>query len=409
MSFFSYKARDSSGQLKQGQIEADNAGAVADDLIRRSLTPVSIEPVEQESEGLSNLSGDLSEHFNKPGRAELILFSRQMHALTKAGVPLITGMKRIAESTVHPKMREVIEEMVDELESGRELATAMAAHPKIFSSLYIGMIRIGEQSGRVDESFYRMFEFLERDEATLKNIKSAVRYPTFVLVAIAIAVAIIMTFVIPQFSAIYASFNLELPLPTRIIIATANFFAEYWVFVFGSILAAIFGFRHYINTENGRLWWDELRLKFPVIGDIVLRGTLARFAGAFAMTYRSGMQILEGMKIVAQAVDNAYIQGKIQEMREGIARGENLSNVTIQAKVFTPLVIQMIVVGEETGNLEEMLQEVTEFYEREVDYDVKRLSSLIEPLLTVAIGGLVLVLALGVFLPMWDLVQAARQ
>jgi MSHA biogenesis protein MshG len=409
MSFFNYKARNSSGQLKEGQIEALNENAVADDLVKRSLTPISIEAVEQASEGLGGLSGDLAEHFNQPGRAELILFSRQMHALTKAGVPIITGLKRIAESTAHPKMRAIIEDITDELESGRELAVAMSAYPKVFSTLYIGMIRIGEQSGRLDESFYRMFEFLERDEATLKNIKSAIRYPSFVLVAIAVAVAIIMTFVIPQFASIYESFNLELPLPTRIIIATANFFAEYWVFVFSGILAAIFGFRHYINTPDGRFWWDKTKLKFPVIGSIILRGTLARFAGAFAMTYRSGMQILEGMKIVSQAVDNAYIQDKIQDMREGIARGENLSNVTIQARVFTPLVVQMIVIGEETGNLEDMLQEVTEYYEREVDYDVKRLSSLIEPLLTVAIGGLVLVLALGVFLPMWDLVQAAQQ
>jgi MSHA biogenesis protein MshG len=408
VSFFSYTARDASGQLKQGQIEAENAAAVADDLTRRSLTPITIESMGQDSVESGAMTGDLTEYFKKPGRAELILFSRQMHALTKAGVPIITGMKRIADSTSHEKMREIIEEMVDELESGRELATAMSSYPEVFSTLYIGMIRIGEQSGRLDESFYRMFEFLERDENTLRNIKSAIRYPTLVMVAIAIAVAIIMIFVIPQFASIYESFNLVLPLPTRIIIGTAEFFAEYWMFLLVGLLATFFGFRHYINTPDGRLKWDKQKLKFPVIGSIVLRGTLARFASAFAMTYRSGMQILEGMKIVSQAVDNAYIQTKIQEMREGIARGENLSNVTIQARVFTPLVIQMIVIGEETGNLEDMLQEVTDFYEREVDYDVKRLSSLIEPLLTVAIGVLVLVLALGVFLPMWDLVQAAK-
>jgi MSHA biogenesis protein MshG len=408
MSFFSYKARDSSGQLKQGQIEAENAAAVADDLTRRSLTPITIESMGQDSEESGAMTGDLTEYFKKPGRAELVLFSRQMHALTKAGVPIIAGMKRIADSTSHEKMREIIEEMVDELESGRELATAMSSYPEVFSTLYVGMIRIGEQSGRLDESFYRMFEFLERDENTVRNIKSAVRYPTFVLIAIAIAVAIIMIKVIPPFARIYDEFNLVLPLPTQIIIATANFFADFWVLIFGVIIFSALGFRHYINTEKGKLWWDKKKINFPIIGSIILRGTLARFAGAFAMTYRSGMQILEGMKIVSQAVDNAYIQQKIQGMREGIARGENLSNVSIQAKVFTPLVIQMIVIGEETGNLEDMLQEVTDFYEREVDYDVKRLSSLIEPLLTVAIGGLVLVLALGVFLPMWDLVQAAR-
>jgi MSHA biogenesis protein MshG len=408
MSLFSYKARDANGQLKQGTIEADNSAGVADSLVQRSLTPLKIEQVEDKGDQTDSALDALQQRLNRPGRPELILFSRQMYSLTKAGVPLITGMRRLGESTSNVRFREIIEDIVDQLESGRELASAMARHEEVFGGLYINMIRIGEQSGRVDESFYRMYEFLEKDEATLRNIKSAVRYPTFVIIAIVIAVAIIMTFVIPQFASIYESFKLELPLPTRIIIATSNFFRDYWFIVFGSAAAAAYTFKRYINTSDGRFWWDQKKMRFPIVGDIILRGTLARFTGAFAMTYRSGMPIIQGMNVVSLAVDNAFVQQKIMGMREGVERGESLTNVAIQADVFTTLVIQMIVVGEETGNLEEMLQEVTDFYEREVEYDVQRLSSLIEPILTVAIGALVLVLALGVFLPMWDLVKAAQ-
>ena len=408
MSLFQYKARDAQGQLREGTIEADTAAAVADDLFQRSMTPLSIEP---SSEQLPNQDAldVLNRYFSRPGRDELILFSRQMHSLTKAGIPIISGLNRLAESTSNKQMAEIINDIVDDLESGRELATAMAKYENIFGGLYISMIRIGEQSGRLDESFYKMYEYLERDENTLRNIKSAVRYPSFVLIAIGIAVAIIMTFVIPKFAAIYDSFKIDLPLATKIIIGTANFFSDYWILIFGAAVGGFFTLRHYINTPQGRLWWDEKKMSFPIIGDIVLRGTLSRFAGAFAMTYRSGMPITEGMNVVSLAVDNAWVGQKVQGMREGIERGESLTNVAITSRVFTSLVIQMIVVGEETGKLEDMLQEVTEFYEREVEYDVKRLSSLIEPLLTVAIGGLVLILALGVFLPMWDLVKAAQQ
>ncbi len=257
MSLFSYKARDANGQLKQGTIEAENPAGVADSLVQRSLTPLNIEQIDQQDSKSDSALDALQQKLNRPGRPELILFSRQMYSLTKAGVPLITGMRRLGESTSNDRFKEIIEDIVDQLESGRELASAMASHEEVFGSLYINMIRIGEQSGRVDESFYRMYEFLEKDEATLRNIKSAVRYPTFVIIAIVIAVAIIMTFVIPQFASIYSSFKLELPLPTRIIIATSNFFRDYWFIVFGGAAAAAYAFRRYINTSEGRLWWDQ--------------------------------------------------------------------------------------------------------------------------------------------------------
>ncbi|RMG52467.1 MAG: type II secretion system F family protein [Gammaproteobacteria bacterium] len=404
---FTYQARDAEGRLREGRFEAESEAAVAQYILSRAMTPVRIEQAREETDILAVLMRRLD--LDLPGRDELILFARQMYAITRAGLPLIAGMAQLAESTRHPRLREVIHDIVDDLESGRELSAAMARHEKVFGALFISMVRVGEQSGRLDEAFDRMFHYLTRDQETVRGLKKALRYPTFVLVAIAIAVGIIMTFVIPGFAKLYAGFHLELPLPTRIIIAVATFFNHWWPWMLGGIITAVFVFRRWQRTPEGRLWWDQHKLKIPVIGDIILRGTLARFTGAFAMTFRSGMPILQGLAVTATAVDNAWLEQRIEEMAIAIERGESLSRAIIMSGVFTPLVIQMITVGEDTGQLEDMLEEATVFYEREVAYDVENLSSLIEPLLTVAIGVLVLVLALGVFLPMWDLVEVAKR
>ncbi len=404
---FVWQARDPEGRLREGRMEAETEHAVAEQILARAMTPVRIEQAREQTDVLAQIARRLD--LDLPRRVELMLFARQMYAITRAGLPLIGGMAQLAESTRHPRMREIINDIVDDLESGRELSAAMARHEKVFGTLFISMVRVGEQSGRLDESFDRMFHYLERDQETARGIKKAIRYPSFVLVAIAVAVGIIMTFVIPGFAKLYAGFHLELPLPTRIIIAVAGFFNQWWPWMLAALVGGVYLFRRWVATPQGRLWWDHAKLRLPVMGDIVLRGTLARFTGAFAMTFRSGMPILQGLTVTAGAVDNAWIEQRIEEMREGIERGESLSRVIVRSGVFTPLVIQMISVGEDTGQLEDMLEEATDFYEREVAYDVENLSSLIEPLLTVAIGVLVLILALGVFLPMWDLVEVAKR
>jgi len=407
MAEFIYRARDAEGRLREGRIEADSEAAVAEQIAARAMTPVHIEPAREEQDVLALLKRRLN--LDRPGREELMLFARQMYAITRAGLPLIGGMARLAESTRHERMREIINDMVDDLEAGRELSAAMARHEAVFGLLFISMVRVGEQSGRLEAAFERMFHYLERDQETARGIKKAIRYPTFVVVAIAVAVGIIMTFVIPGFASLYESFKLELPLPTRIIIAVATFFNTWWPAMLGGLLGGLYAFRRWTATPAGRLWWDRAKLRLPVMGSILLRGTLARFTGAFAMVFRSGLPILQGLAVTAATVENAWLREKIEAMHEGIERGDSLSRSIIASGVFTPLVVQMISVGEETGQLEEMLEEATVFYEREVAYDVEHLSSLIEPVLTVAIGVLVLILALGVFLPMWDLVEVARR
>jgi MSHA biogenesis protein MshG len=405
MSSFEYKARGTDGRALNGRIEAPSRDAAAEQLLSNGYIPVEI----TEARG----SADVGEWLNrklglgKPTISELGLFTRQLYALSKAGVPIIRGMNQLASSTRNTRLREAIEEMVDDLEAGRDLAGAMARHTDIFMPLYINLVRVGEESGRLDEAFLRLWEYLEREKKTTNQIKAAMRYPLFVLVAVGIAIFILMAFVIPEFAKVFERFRLELPLPTRAIIALSEFTAAYWWLILGAIGGAVYGFRRYINTDKGRLWWDEMRLRIPVFGSIILRATLARFARAFSMATRSGVPLIQALSVVSRAIGNEYIGKKIVGMREGIERGDSITRTAGQMGIFTPLVMQMLAVGEETGQTDDMLEEVAAFYESEVDYDVGRLAELIQPVMTVAVGIIVFILALGVFLPMWDLTQIA--
>lgn len=405
MATFEYKARSSDGRPLKGQIDAPSTDAAAEQLLGNGYTPVEIHEARQREDLGEQLKRRLG--LGRPSLSELGLFTRQLYALSKAGVPIIRGMNQLASSTRNTMLREAIEAMVEDLESGRDLAGAMARHTDIFMPLYINLVRVGEESGRLDEAFLRLWEYLEREKKTSNQIKAAMRYPAFVILAVGVAIFILMAFVIPEFAKVFEQFRLELPLPTRAIIALSEFTAAYWWAVLGAIGGGIYAFRRYIDTDAGRLWWDERRLRFPVFGSIVLRATLARFSRAFAMATRSGVPLIQALSVVSRAIGNEYLGKKIVGMREGIERGESITRTAANMGVFTPLVMQMLAVGEETGQVDDMLEEVAAFYESEVDYDVGRLAELIQPVLTVAVGIIVFILALGVFLPMWDLTQIA--
>lgn len=404
---FNYKARTSAGGRVEGLMEASSPEAVAGQLLQSGAIPLQIELFEAQPPGLlQTLRRRLG--LDNPGIDDLILFSRQCYTLTRAGVPIIRGFRLLAESYRNPVFAETINEVAADLEAGRELSTAMGRHPKTFSPLFVNMIRVGETSGKLDEAFLHLHDYYERDKETLRQIKTALRYPTFVLIALVIAVTIIMMFVIPKFAAFYMKNGLTLPLPTRIIMAISNFMVDYWYLVFGLAGLGIWGFTRYINTDRGRLWWDERKVKFWIFGNIVMRGTLGRFARTLAMALKAGVPILQSVTVTARAVGNEYLSLKILRMRESIERGESLLRAASKQQVFTSLVLQMVAVGEESGRLDEMLDEIAGFYEREVDYDVKHMNAIIEPLLTVAMAGLVLLLMLGVFLPMWNLVEMVK-
>ena len=403
MPHFRYTGRDESGARVAGAVEAGSLDGAAGVLAERGVTPIEI--TEQPEGSNTDLRQRLG--LDRPQRDDLILFARQVFALTRSGVPIIRGLTQLAESTRNPVLKQTIRDIIDDLEAGRDFSGALARHPRIFSPLFVAMVRVGEASGRLEEAFGRMYEFLEREKETVQKIKTATRYPTFVIIAIAVAIWILMTWIIPVFANVFSRFDAELPLATRGLIAVSGFFADWWPVMLAAVVGGWFGFRQWVKTDSGLYRWDRFKLKFPIIGDILLRATLARFSRAFSMAYRSGVPILDTMNVVAGAVDNRYLSQHVLDMRAGIERGEALSRVAARSGVFTPLVLQMLAVGEETGRIDEMVDEVADFYEREVDYDVRNLSATIEPILIVGIGALVFLLALGVFLPMWDLGSAA--
>ena len=388
--------------MVEGMLDAASIDAVATQLMASGITPVEIRA--QAARGLgvfAALHRLLTDE--QPTLEDLILFARQMYSLMRAGVPINQAMTGIARSSRNRILVDVLREVQADLESGREFSTALGRHPKIFSSLFINTVRIGENSGRLDEALKKLADYLELERDTRARIKSALRYPTFVIVAIMIAVTILNVVVIPQFAKVFVRAGVELPWATRVIIGTSNFFVDYWLLMAAALIAAIFAVRAYVATPTGLYQWDQYKLRLPIIGDILYRATLGRFARSFSMSLSAGVPLLQALGVVARALDNEYIGSRILDMRTGIERGDSLTRSAAATNMFSPLVLQMLGVGEEAGAIDELLAEVAGFYEREVDYDIKNLAQAIEPILIVVIAAMVLVLALGVFLPMWDM------
>jgi MSHA biogenesis protein MshG len=290
-----------------------------------------------------------------------------------------------------------------------ELSGALARHPKYFTEYYVAMVRLGEGTGRLDEAFQRLFTQLEFEKHMKQKIKGALRYPTFVMLAIVVAVAILSLWVIPIFAKVYAGMKVELPFLTRLLLGVSDFAVNYWWAVLAFIVLGMFGFRTWTSTKVGRYRWDKAKLKFPVFGGIIIKATIARFAFTFASATRSGMPLVSAFSIVSRVVENAFYEERILQMRDGVERGDSILRVATTAGIFSPLELQMMAVGEETGNMDEMVEQVAIMYQEEVDYEVGRLSETIEPLLLAAMGILVTILMLGIFLPLWDLSAVSRK
>jgi MSHA biogenesis protein MshG len=412
MPFFAYKGRNARGELMQGVLEGADSSAVADQLFGTGVTPLDITPTTRKATTPANGGGAGETLWERLTRQKVTsidvqLFSRQIYTLLKSGVPIMRGLAGLQESATNKSFARVIQDLRESLDSGRELSTAMRRHTQCFTPFYLAMVRVGEMTGRLEEVFLRLFDHLEFDRDMRERVKTAMRYPTFVIIAMIAAMVVVNVFVIPQFEKVFKSFHTELPLMTRILIATSRFTVEYWPVMLGGAVAAFFGFRAWTRTVSGRLAWDRWKLRFPIAGKIIHKATMARFARSFALSIRSGVPIVQALSVVAQTADNAYLTMRLDQMREGVERGESILRTATNANVFTPIVLQMIAVGEESGSLDDLMDEIAQMYEREVDYELKTLSSQIEPILITFLGAMVLVLALGIFLPIWDLGKAA--
>ena len=405
MAHFAYTGRNAAGQLVKGMLEGADSGAVATQLFGSGITPVEIGATAGSGEtGISALLAALTRQ--RVEQVELLLFSRQMYALLKAGVPIMRALASLQESATNPAFKDVLLLIRESLDSGRPLSVAMQ-RTGVFTQFYIAMVYVGETTGRLEEIFLRLYNHLEFQEFMRNQVKSALRYPIFVLAAMIVAIVVINLLVIPEFAKVYAGFKTELPLLTRMLIGFSDFMVATWWLLGLALVAAFAVFRSYIATVNGRHQWDRIKLRIPIAGKIVLKATLARFARSFSLAMRSGVPIVQGLSLVAQTVDNAFVAGQIEKMRAGVERGDSVLRTASNSAIFTPVVLQMVMVGEESGSLDDMMHEVAEIYQREVEYELKTLGAQIEPILILCLGVLVLILALGVFLPIWDLGQAA--
>lgn len=402
---FAYTGRSAQGRVS-GALEAVSAGAVADQLRGQGITVLTVQAQDAaaavgDGKSLQERLDDLVKPTIQP--VDMLVFTRQLHTLLKSGVPILRALAGLTESATSVRMKETLQSVRASLESGIELSRCFAQHAKVFDHFFIAMVRVGEMTGRLDEVFMRLFEHLEFEMFMRQQVKSALRYPMFVMAAMAVAIGVINVMVIPAFATVFKSLGAELPLATRILLATSDFTLRYgWALVLGAG-ALGFALARWVSTESGRLTWDRLKLKIPVAGKIVLKAELARFARSLALALRSGVPVEQALTVVAQTCENTHISGKIESMRSSIERGESLLRAAIATGVFTPVVLQMIAVGEETGAVDELMQEVAGLYSNDVQYELKTLGQQIEPILIVFLGVLVLILAMGVFLPIWDL------
>lgn len=407
MPLYEFKARDKSGKLFEGELEGGSRDAIAAKIIEDRMLPVSINLIEKHAQ-INHI--DLSRFFpdKKISLDDMVLFCRQMHALTRSGIPIMRAVFGLAETSKNPAMEEILKDIGHSLGRGNTLSQSLKQHEHQFSPLFVSMIHVGESTGKLDDAFSQLVRHLEMERDTKKKVTSALRYPSLVIVSIFAAIMVVNVFVIPSFSKVFSKFGADLPFATTILLNTSNFFLQYWWLIMGVVVFAIVSFFHYIKTEKGHYQWDKIKLKLPLVGDLLNRIALSRFTRTFAMLFSAGVPILNALEVSAEAIGNRYIEAAVKEMRSGIERGDSLARTANASGMFTPLILQMITVGEESGAVDKLLEDVSDFYDQETEYDVQNLSAAVEPIMLVFMGSLVLILALGIFLPLWDLGAAAR-
>ena len=407
MPMFAYKGRNTRGEMLEGSIESPSAQAVAVWMSAVGITPIVINQKTAAAEQPKWLSDAFG--VKKLSELELLLFTRQLGSLVKAGIPLMQALTGIQKSTDKEPIVKMLQAIRDDLDRGLELSAALAKHPKSFGEYYISMVKVGETAGELEKVFARLHDQIDFDLNMRRKLKGALRYPMFVCIALAIAITIINIWVIPSFAAMYAGMKVSLPLVTRILIGFSNLTVHYWWLVIGIAVAIFAAFRVYASTTEGRRTIDQYKLKVPIFGPLAGKTAMARYAFSFATAAESGIPLADAYSLTAKVVDNAFFEGRILGMREGVERGESIYRVAVNAKIFNPLELQMISVGEETGRMDEMLRSISRMYQEEVDFEVSRLTQTLEPILIGGLGVVVAILMFAIFLPLWDMGQLAKR
>ena len=407
MAQYTYKARDKYGKLIKGNIEAASPLAAEQQVEKLALIPISIE---ESAAGLS-LEGFLPDIslFGGISKKDVIVFSRQLATLYQSGVPFSKSIDSLMEFSRNKAFKGVLAEIKKDVEGGQTLSNSLAKYPKVFSEIYVNMVAVGETTGLLYDILMRMAMILEKQEALKTKVKSATFYPKIVISAIIIAVVILVGFVIPKFAMLYKSFNVPLPLETRILVAISNYFTAYWYIFLIAAAALVFGVKFYLNTNSGRLWWDKNKLKIPIFGSIFYKSMMSQFTRIFGLLFQSGLPVSRAFELMRNAVNNKYFTAKIDEIHENITKGQSITDSFKNSKIFSGIVIQMVSVGEETGHIDEMLAKVSDYLDEDLDRQLNTLQASIEPILLTIIFGMVLFLALAIYLPIIDVINFAKK
>ena len=404
MPAYSYKGRTQSGEVISGVIDAPTPEAVADQLFSKGYIPIKIQA-----------GGDIKSSykgwqlFDRVKAEDLIIFSRQLATLVTSGISFLRSLDILSEQTKSRKLRKIIEEIRKDIEGGSSFSEALSKSPKVFSPLYVSMVKVGEEGGVLDDILEKLASLLEHESLTKARMKAATRYPTIVIIAITIAFFVLTTFVVPKFAALYQSSKVELPLPTRILIFINKAIRTYWPLIIAAVAGVIFALRGYLKTPSGRWNWDKLKLRIPIIGPVIEKTVMSRFARIFSTLYRSGIPMLHTLDVVSGTLGNVIIARAVEVIKESVREGKGLAQPMAGTMVFPPMVTQMVAVGEETGALDNMLVKVSDYYDLEVEYAIKNLSTTLEPVLLLLLAGVILFLALGIFLPIWDMIHVMKR
>jgi len=401
MPVFEYTARNLKGDLEKGQVDLPTRDDVVAHLRKNRLVVVQVRQAPKSVSLGGMFKGGVKTR-------DVVIFTRQFATMINAGLPLVQALDILAQQTENKVLADVTRQVVYDVESGQTLADALRKHPKAFSDLYVNMVAAGEAGGILDTILQRLAEFLEKNDAIIRKVKGAMVYPGVIMTVAVVAVAVLLIFVIPTFQTMFASVALELPLPTRIVIGMSKILTSYWWAILGAIGLTIFGINRYYKTPTGRLQIDSLLLKFPVLGDVLRKSAVSRFTRTLGTLVSSGVSILDGLEITARTAGNMVIHNAVMESRQSIAGGDTIAAPLQRSKVFPPMVISMIAVGEQTGGLDEMLSKIADFYDEEVDAAVSTLLSLMEPVMIVVLGVIVGGMVVAMYLPIFDMVNAVQ-
>jgi type IV pilus assembly protein PilC len=401
MPAFTYTARALNGDLKTATIDAPNRDEVVAQLRKQRLNVVKIDEAKQAANTTKKKAGKIS-------MRDIVIFTRQFSTMINAGLPLVQALDILAKQSENKALKDVTLAVVFDVESGHTVADALRKHPKAFTDLYVNMVAAGEAGGILDTILMRLATFMEKNDALVRKVKGAMIYPGVISSVAAIAISVLLIFVIPTFERMFASVGLALPLPTRVVIAMSKFLTGYWWAVLAAGFAGVAMFKKYYASPDGKLVIDRLALKAPVLGDVLRKSAVSRFTRTLGTLIGSGVSILDGLEITAKTSGNRVIQDAIMESRASIAGGETISAPLQKSAVFPPMVISMIAVGEQTGGLDEMLSKIADFYDEEVDAAVTGLLALMEPVMIVFLGVVVGGMVVAMYLPIFDMINAVQ-